>query len=872
MSLFVNDPRSRGRSKSPGGRDRSRSRDARVPSPAQPAKPSRTKKCYESDSSEESSESGSGSGSDHRPARRRYGDKRYEEVNPKYRRAPSPNPQTIALSRGETPKRATDPRYELAHRDSRQSPYAEASRYAQPRPAEYPRHSSYSKTEEVAIRSPGTGSEYGLPGQYKREYDHSESREKTSRPPPAADNDPTRGLSLNSSGNFPMEIGRGQLSQSQYAQPQYAYQPPSPAYAQPLPYGYYPTSDSAHPDPQRTHTASITAGHQQYVVPEPYKYAEPPQQITYISKTDPRSAHYSQTSYAQVEIDQRRPSHHTGELEVDLVRVPSYRKEGAEIEFARKVAPRKEDIEIEARAGRYVKAEVELDVVRKPTRHRDEIEIEERRPSRYQSEIDLELVRRPSRHQEVEVEQRKPSHQPHEAGIDIKRRSSHVSNEYDRRRAPQAHVVEVHPSGSLLHATPSLSTASHTHRLSVSTGTAGALSLAAPGQPAHPYGAPPPGSPLLEAYHGTYQSMSPMPSPLMLPSKMDEGLSDLEPLDGDSSSGSSRVRGKTKKSVLVKRVSIYDPEADSLSLAAALNHHNPKSEPIITILPRLSDDHMMALRTEYKKHIKVGGKGINIAKHIKLKVTGNLGKIAYATALGRWESEAHWANFWYQSGSSRRELLIESLMGRTNSEIRAIKEAFSDKRYGDSLEKCMQTELKKDKFRNAVLLVLEEKRMEELTVVSKTLVRRDVDDLYKALVSKDGGETAMIEIVVARSDTHLRDVLREFETRYRKNFAREMIQKSRNLVGETLAHVLNGVLNRPVRDALLLHQALAETSKDRTELLISRLVRFHWETKHLERVKSEYKRKYGRKIEVDVQEGTKGEFGEFCLGLLEAGR
>lgn len=49
-------------------------------------------------------------------------------------------------------------------------------------------------------------------------------------------------------------------------------------------------------------------------------------------------------------------------------------------------------------------------------------------------------------------------------------------------------------------------------------------------------------------------------------------------------------------------------------------------------------------------------------------------------------------------------------------------------------------------------------------------------------------------------------------------------------------------------------------------------MRFHWEPEHLERVKVEYKRKYGNKIEVDVQEGTKGEFGEFCLGLLEAGR
>ena len=425
------------------------------------------------------------------------------------------------------------------------------------------------------------------------------------------------------------------------------------------------------------------------------------------------------------------------------------------------------------------------------------------------------------------------------------------------------------------------------HRLSVSGGATGGSSLAAPGQhPGHMQGGLPPGSPLLESYRGTYQSMSPMPSPLVLPSTMDEGLSDLEKLSsGDSDDSGGHF---SKKSTLQRKsVSFYDPEPDALALAAVLKHSTPEAKPIIKILPRLSDDHVLMLRTEYKKHMKAQGKGVNIAKHIKMKLTGNLGKVAYATALGRWESEAHWANFWYQSNTSRRELLIESLMGRTNSEIMKIKDAFSDQRYNNSLEKCMQTELKKDKFRFAVLLALEEKRMSESDKLSIELVRRDVQELHRALTTKEGGETAMINIIVVRSDKHLTEVLRVFESQYRKNFAREMIQKSRNLVvtleprafhddgrtdicqGETLAHILNGVLNKPVRDALLLHQALAETSKDRTELLVSRLVRFHWEPRHLERIKVSFKQKYGKRLETAIDEGTKGEFGEFCVALCK---
>lgn len=355
---------------------------------------------------------------------------------------------------------------------------------------------------------------------------------------------------------------------------------------------------------------------------------------------------------------------------------------------------------------------------------------------------------------------------------------------YTQTAQPQ--FVEVRPNASALHTNSSEGLGSKLHRLSVSGGAVGALSLAAPGQNnVHMHGGLPPGSPLLEAYRGTYQSISPMPSPLMLPSTMDEGLSDLDPLSPQYSSEGSYSGSNPKK-----RVKFYDPEEDALALAAALKHSHPDSEPIIKVLPRLSDDNVLELRTEYKKHIKVNGKGINVAKHIKMKVPGNLGKIAYAVALGRWESEAYWANFWYQSNSSRRELLIESLMGRTNSEIVKIKDAFSDKRYNDSLEKCMQTELKKDKFRNAVLLALEEKRMDETEKLSIERVQKDVQDLYRALTAKEGGETAMINIIVVRSDLHLREVLRMFEGTYRKNFAREMIQKSQNLVVGLLLLVL----------------------------------------------------------------------------------
>lgn len=60
--------------------------------------------------------------------------------------------------------------------------------------------------------------------------------------------------------------------------------------------------------------------------------------------------------------------------------------------------------------------------------------------------------------------------------------------------------------------------------------------------------------------------------------------------------------------------------------------------------------------------------------------------------------------------------------------------------------------------------------------------------------------------------------------------------------------------------------------QQRHELLISRLVRLHWDRLHLMRVKAEYEEKYGRVVEEDIEEATKGDFREFCIALCQTGK
>jgi len=96
-----------------------------------------------------------------------------------------------------------------------------------------------------------------------------------------------------------------------------------------------------------------------------------------------------------------------------------------------------------------------------------------------------------------------------------------------------------------------------------------------------------------------------------------------------------------------------------------------------------------------------------------------------------------------------------------------------------------------------------------------------------------------------------------------------------------------------MRDAILLHQAIDEfgpsqpqsaypggrspspmpnkPTAGRAELLISRVIRLHWEPRHLERVKAEYEERYResviRAMVRDVQGGMKTEEGRAWAGF-----
>lgn len=222
-------------------------------------------------------------------------------------------------------------------------------------------------------------------------------------------------------------------------------------------------------------------------------------------------------------------------------------------------------------------------------------------------------------------------------------------------------------------------------------------------------------------------------------------------------------------------------------IAKALEGKDPvKTAALIEILPRLRHGQLVGLRLDYKDLVRTGSekKGVNVAKHIKsrLEGTGPIAEIAYATALGRWESEVFWIMEWcdrqYQS-----EFLIETLLGRTKQEIKNIQLAYGNmSKDGGTLGDLLEDKMPNDSFKYLILLSIVDWDFgdEENAAINQELVEFDTSSLkvYRNFQNGKPGERdnsrEVIEIMVRRTNSHLKAVFQMYAERHNMGFIKDL--------------------------------------------------------------------------------------------------
>lgn len=209
-------------------------------------------------------------------------------------------------------------------------------------------------------------------------------------------------------------------------------------------------------------------------------------------------------------------------------------------------------------------------------------------------------------------------------------------------------------------------------------------------------------------------------------------------------------------------------------------------------------------------------------------------------------------------------MLTESIIGKTNAEINYMKTIYPV-RYKESLEAAVSGDLSM-KTEKLFMMALSGGRTEDWVPVNQDLVRKDAKAIHDACVGMGTDELLVCSTLTQASDAYIRALAAEYRSTYGTELVKLIKKEFSGHMEDALVYLVEGALNKPMRDAVLLEASMKGIGT-RDTLLISRLVRIHWDKVHFEYVKREYKRIYNRDLAQRIKGETSGDYGKLMFAL-----
>ncbi|KAJ8380703.1 hypothetical protein SKAU_G00014810 [Synaphobranchus kaupii] len=193
------------------------------------------------------------------------------------------------------------------------------------------------------------------------------------------------------------------------------------------------------------------------------------------------------------------------------------------------------------------------------------------------------------------------------------------------------------------------------------------------------------------------------------------------------------------------------------------------------------------------------------------------------------------------------DILIEILASRTNKEIRDIKKAYKEE-YKKELEDDIKSDTGGD-FRNALLALCKANRSED-TLLNEQLADSDARALYEAGEKRKGTDLSIfIDILTTRSAPQLRKVFERYSKYSKVDVGKAIDLELKGDIESLLTAVVKCAGCKPAFFAEKLYLSM-KGSGTRTKVL-TRVMVSRSEV-DLQRIKDEYKKKYGKTLYQDI--------------------
>jgi annexin A7/11 len=336
-----------------------------------------------------------------------------------------------------------------------------------------------------------------------------------------------------------------------------------------------------------------------------------------------------------------------------------------------------------------------------------------------------------------------------------------------------------------------------------------------PPMPPSPYGHQPPPSPYGAAPYNTALPQSPYPGGYgaAVPTMPSIGYGPSQPI-------------------------AWDASPDARALRSAMQGFGTNERELIRVLADKDPHQIDAIREAFSTQIRR-----DLVEDLRKETHGWFQYGLVALARGPLLNDVFMVRDAIDGIGTNEALLNDVLLGRSNADLAMIKDMYQ-RTFGSNIVGDVAGDLS-FKTKRHFDMIMAAQRAEDSEPVMPDRVNMDVDTLYAATEGQIGtDEVRVMEILTYRNDNQIRAISQAYHTKYRRPLEQVIRKEFSGHMQDTLIFQLRHAEDRYMHAAVLLEESMRGLgTKDK--LLVSRVVRFHWNRYELENIKGAYRAKMG---------------------------
>ena len=310
-----------------------------------------------------------------------------------------------------------------------------------------------------------------------------------------------------------------------------------------------------------------------------------------------------------------------------------------------------------------------------------------------------------------------------------------------------------------------------------------------------------------------------------------------------------------------RAVAVGDASVDAQALRTAMKGFGTDEAALIRILSKPDPLQMALLRNTYTQRI-----GRNLEKDVHSETSSYFREGLLGLVRGPLMQDVHNIHNAIKGIGTREAALNDSLLGRSNADMRAIKQA-----YHETFHKSLEADVKGDlsmKTERLFDLVMQATRNEESAPIFPADLERDCNELHRATDGRIGtDEIQVCSILSQRSNGQIRAIAQMYQQRYHITLEKIIEKEFSGHMQDALLLMVGRATDPAMTEAELLEASMKGLgTKD--NLLVNRVIRIHWDRAQMDQVKKAYAHRYKRELISRVKGEVRGDVEKLLVTVL----